>query len=124
LNHKDHKEHEAAQLFVTFVVNLFFMLTKIKNLASLYRELGPRWSAFRLAYAFRLCTSRRPTAAESQVLLALLAKEQRRIAEGWVGAREISGARVPPPNATPTQLAAWTVVSRVILNLDETITKE
>ncbi|MBL8089388.1 MAG: alginate lyase family protein [Anaerolineales bacterium] len=32
------------------------MLTKIKNLASLYRQLGFRWSAFRLAYAFRLRT--------------------------------------------------------------------
>src|SRR5688572_15459586 len=30
------------------------MLTKIKSFASLYRELGLRWSAFRLAYAFRL----------------------------------------------------------------------
>jgi hypothetical protein len=29
-----------------------------------------------------------------------------------------------PANATPTQLAAYTVVSRVLLNLDETITKE
>ena len=41
---------------MTFVVNLFFMLTKIKTLASLYRELGPRWTAFRLTYAFRLRT--------------------------------------------------------------------
>lgn len=30
------------------------MLNRIKTLASLYLELGPRWSAFRLAYAFRL----------------------------------------------------------------------
>ncbi len=29
------------------------MLNRIKTLASLYRELGLRWSAFRLAYAFR-----------------------------------------------------------------------
>ena len=29
-----------------------------------------------------------------------------------------------PNNATPAQLAAWTAVSRVLLNLDETITKE
>ena len=29
-----------------------------------------------------------------------------------------------PAGATPTQLAAYTVVSRVLLNLDETITKE
>ena len=32
------------------------MLTKLRTLASLYRELGFRWSAFRVAYAFRLRT--------------------------------------------------------------------
>src|SRR5262245_27534215 len=32
------------------------MLTKLRTLASLYRELGLRWAAFRLAYAFRLRT--------------------------------------------------------------------
>ena len=32
------------------------MLNRIKTLASLYLELGLRWSAFRLAYAFRLRT--------------------------------------------------------------------
>jgi len=32
------------------------MWMKIKNLASLYRELGPRWTLFRLTYAFRLRT--------------------------------------------------------------------
>lgn len=32
------------------------MINKIKNFASLYRQLGFRWSAFRLAYAFRLRT--------------------------------------------------------------------
>lgn len=30
------------------------MLTKLRTFASLYRELGPRWTIFRLAYAFRL----------------------------------------------------------------------
>jgi hypothetical protein len=29
-----------------------------------------------------------------------------------------------PPKTTPRQLAAWSVVARVILNLDETITLE
>jgi asparagine synthase (glutamine-hydrolysing) len=32
------------------------MLTKLRTLASLYRELGLRWTIFRLAYAFRLRT--------------------------------------------------------------------
>jgi asparagine synthase (glutamine-hydrolysing) len=32
------------------------MLTRLRTLASLYRELGPRWLAFRVAYALRLRT--------------------------------------------------------------------
>jgi heparinase II/III-like protein len=32
------------------------MLTRLRTFASLYRELGPRWTLFRLAYAFRLRT--------------------------------------------------------------------
>jgi hypothetical protein len=82
----------------------------------------------RATYAFRLCTARVPTQAETDVLLGLLAKEDRRLAEGWVSARDLAGlkpeAETLPAGATPRQLAAWTAVARVILNLDETITKE
>jgi hypothetical protein len=83
----------------------------------------------RVAYAFRLCTSRRPTREESAVLLKMLAKEDQRIADGWISARELagfSGTASPPLPAglTPRRVAAWTAIARVILNLDETITKE
>ncbi len=82
----------------------------------------------RVAYAFRLCTARRPNAEEADVLLKLLAKEDLRIADGWINARELAGmsgnAPVLPAGTTPRRVAAWTAVARVILNLDETITKE
>jgi hypothetical protein len=82
----------------------------------------------RVAYAFRLCTARVPTESEENVLLDLLAKEDRRLADGWVSAIDLAGlktgASTVPGDTTPRRLAAWTVVSRVILNLDETITKE
>ena len=81
----------------------------------------------RVAYAFRLCTSRQPTQAESDVLLGLLAKEDARLADGWLSAPDLAGlkgADSVPAGATPRRLAAWTAVARVILNLDETITKE
>jgi hypothetical protein len=80
----------------------------------------------RLAYAFRLCTARTPGAEELNVLLGLLEKEDRRIGDGWVNAKELAGvgASALPAGLTPRQLAAWTAVSRVLLNLDETITKE
>ena len=35
-----------------------------------------------------------------------------------------TGAAAVPGDSTPRRLAAWSVVARVILNLDETITKE
>ncbi len=83
----------------------------------------------RVAYAFRLCTARAPSPAEADVLLKLLAKEDSRLADGWLSAIDVAGlktgaAAAAAAQCTPRQLAAWTVVARVLLNLDETITKE
>ncbi len=92
------------------------------------REGGP-CDRDRLAYAFRRCLSRTPTEEESATLLALLHQETRRFeqpgADPWALAAD--DPRKPPELAAgmaPPQLAAWTAVARVLLNLDETITKE
>jgi len=90
---------------------------------------GGRTDPDRVTYAFRRALARAPTAQEKQELLSLLEKQKQRIAEGWINASEVATGdnKAPanlPPGATPTQLAAYTVVSRVLLNLDETITKE
>jgi hypothetical protein len=82
----------------------------------------------RVTYAFRLCTARTPSPAEADVLLQLLAKEDSRLADGWLSAIDLAGvkpgATALPADSTPRRLAAWTSVARVLLNLDETITKE
>jgi hypothetical protein len=85
--------------------------------------------AERISYAFQSCLSRKPEADELGELLSLLKKEKEHIGEGWVNPNELATGKsdVPaalPKGATPTELAAYTVVSRVLLNLDETITKE
>jgi hypothetical protein len=82
----------------------------------------------RLDHAFLLCTARRPTASEKRELLAFLAAQRRRLAEGWLSARELAAGDADslpelPPAVTPQDAAAWTLVARVLLNLDETITK-
>ena len=56
----------------------------------------------RIDHAFRLCVARPPKPAERERLLALLAEERR---DG-------------------DETAAWTTIARVLLNLDETITRE
>jgi hypothetical protein len=62
-------------------------------------------------------------------LLKLLEKQRqavrRRLGKPLGGRhRQARPSRRPPPGTTPTQLGAYTVVARVLLNLDETITKE
>lgn len=92
-------------------------------------EKGGATDAERITYAFRRALARVPTGEERTELLSLLARQQARIAEGWVNANEIATGKDQAPEhlpqgCTPTQLAAYTVVSRVLLNLDETITNE
>jgi len=69
---------------------------------------GGATDAPRLDLAFKACVSRPPTAAESGRLLALL-----------------NQLKTPADGAAPaTEREAWTIIARVLLNLDETITRE
>jgi hypothetical protein len=82
----------------------------------------------RVRYGFRLCTSRTPTDDERQELVGLLHRQQERLTKEVASAWKIAtGKEEPselPAGVTPPQLAAYTVTARVLLNLDETITKE
>jgi len=72
----------------------------------------------RITYAFRRCLSRKPTLAERAELQALLERQTQRFKEGKLNAAGMTGGEPDP------ELAGWTAVARVLLNLDETITKE
>ena len=90
---------------------------------------GGGTDAERLTYAFRRCLSRQPNEAESKALLGLLERQTQQFgkpgAKPWdLAARDPQQPPTLPPGATPAQAAAWTAVARVLLNLDETITKE
>ena len=84
----------------------------------------------RIRYAFRRCLTRSPAPAEMVTLTKFLEEQKSRFqAEGadpWqLLAIDDSQKHHPlPANATAPELAAWTTLARVVLNLDETITKE
>jgi hypothetical protein len=89
---------------------------------------GGKTDADRLTYAFRLCVSRKPTADELTVLTDLLEKSRKRFADNAAGAAgaatgEKQPKAKPPAGVTYPEWAAFTVVARVLLNLDETVTK-
>ena len=90
---------------------------------------GGATDADRLVFAFRRCVSRTPAEPEKKELLALLAKQTERFDAPEAKPWELAAAdpKYPPhlpKDVSAAQAAAWTVVARVLLNLDETITKE
>jgi hypothetical protein len=83
----------------------------------------------RLDFAFRRCLSRSPRADEASVLVGLVDRQVARFqsegAQPWqFAASDPAAPPELPDGTTAADLAAWTAVARVVLNLDETITRE
>jgi hypothetical protein len=77
----------------------------------------------RLQYLFRLCLCRHPSAKENQRLEQLLELQRREFEKKPQEARALLPAQLPGQTNVPER-AAWTAVARVLLNLDEFITRE
>jgi mono/diheme cytochrome c family protein len=77
----------------------------------------------RLALGFRLCTARKPSDKELAVLKGLLDRQREAFAADPRQARALVPEKLPPGVDAP-EFAAWTAAARVLLNLDEFITRE
>lgn len=87
-------------------------------------EGGPTLDA-QLRHAFRLCLARPPRADELTRLAALHQQAASRFQKEPALAQKLATEPLgnPPANQDLAQLAAWTVVGNVLLNLDETLMK-
>jgi hypothetical protein len=94
-------------------------------LARRITELGGETTAERAAYGFRRCLSRPPSRAELDRLVALYNDTRATYAADPKKAHDM--ATIPlgpvPAGASEVDLAAWTLVSNVLLNLDEMFLK-
>jgi mono/diheme cytochrome c family protein len=81
--------------------------------------------ASRIDYGFRLVTSRHPNAEEKSTLRDLLEKNLSRYRNDKAAAQKLitQGESLVDKKADPADLAAYTMVSSVLLNLDETLNK-
>lgn len=77
------------------------------------------------ARGFLLCTSRKPDSAELSRLIALHEQTLKRFETDEAKARDVATKPIgdPPAGAAIPELAAWTVVANVLLNLDEMLMK-
>ncbi|OAI46598.1 hypothetical protein AYO44_11085 [Planctomycetaceae bacterium SCGC AG-212-F19] len=121
------RSNTPIQALTTLNETIFMECARALALKSLAE--GGTSDADRVSYAFRRCTGRKPTAAEATVLQSFLAKQTAKFAapdaKPWALAAN-DPAKPPslPAGVTPPQAAAWTALARMLLNLDETITKE
>ena len=88
------------------------------------KEGGPAPSE-RIKLGFRLCVARQPQEREWQEMLALWKQQSSRFSQGSHSREALSivGDLAWPSGIPVWEEAAWTVVANVLLNLDETITK-
>jgi hypothetical protein len=84
---------------------------------------APAYDAGRVRYAFECALGRDPAEAESQRLLQFLQAQRDKFARDAERAKEASPENLPD-GAAPEEAAAWVGLSRVLLNLDEFITRE
>ncbi len=95
-----------------------------RALASRMLREGGREPAERLAYGFRLVTARRPDQAELKLLQDLLEAQRTAFQADPAAARaflEVGDFRAT--DLDPVELAAWSSVANLLLNLDEALTK-
>ncbi len=89
------------------------------------KEGGPTDQS-RVAFAFELCTGRKPTPVETEKFLKFWREQYAYFEDRTAAAVNVSVPDVTnmPPDVNLHKAAAWAMVSRAILNLDETITRE
>jgi len=86
-------------------------------------------AANRIRLGFQLCLGREPDAEELRLLTGLVERQRSEFAAQPAEARAVvakakSLGQAPKPTGGDAALAAWTMAARVLLNLDETITRE
>jgi hypothetical protein len=86
---------------------------------------APNHEYDRLTLLFRMTVGRSPNKVERAVLQTTLEDQRRRFRSNPTAAHQLLqiGESSRNEQLDPVELAAWTNVSSVMLNLDETITK-
>ena len=94
-----------------------------RGLAKRVLELNCKNKAEGVETAFRLCVARPPNEFEKQKLLALLENSQDWYVDHPEDAKSLA-ANTSVGDCVPAEVAAWVATARILINLDEFITRE
>lgn len=94
-----------------------------KGFAVRILELNTQDDLYRLSYAFETAVGRTPSSSELSRLKQFLSQSRERFAADNAAAESFAPNPVPP-QTTLAEAASWAAVARVLMNLDEFITRE
>ena len=96
-----------------------------RNLASRILREGGESDSDRITWAWRTVIARRPDAEESDIATQSLAHFRTRFSADAAAAEKLisNGESKPDDSLEKAELAAWTMLSNLILNLDESVNK-
>lgn len=78
----------------------------------------------RITYGFRLVASRQPQSSEVERILQFYNQQLQQYRQNPQSAVKTLGTEAPADAADAPNLASWTMVANVLLNMDETISKD
>ena len=96
-----------------------------RNLAQRIIKEGGAKDEERIQWAWRTVTSRRPAPDEAKIITDVLKGHRSRYAEDLEAAKQLIayGESIPDKEIAPNELAPWTLVANLLLNLDEVVNK-
>jgi len=96
-----------------------------RALATRALSTGPADDAGRIDWLFRTVTARGPESAEMAVVAEELAAHRARYAADPESAKRlvVLGESKAPVNLPAEELAAWSLIANMLLNLDETLSR-
>jgi hypothetical protein len=96
-----------------------------RNLAQRIIKEGGAKDEERIQWAWRTVTSRRPAPDEAKIITDVLKGHRSRYAEDLEAAKQLIayGESVADKEILPRELAPWTLVANLLLNLDEVVNK-
>ncbi|QDU50934.1 PSD1 and planctomycete cytochrome C domain-containing protein [Gimesia panareensis] len=77
----------------------------------------------RIQHAFELCLTREPTASEMKIIKQLYQEQTRLLKSDPKLVSELTNTQKIPAGSNPQEIAAWIIIGRVLLNLDEFVTR-
>ena len=108
---------------LTTLNNIVFVEASRALAKKVMTEKGLRSDTDRIQRAFRLCVARPPTEKEVAAFRSLLQESRR-----WYASHEKDAAKLvsnyQPKGKSPAEAAAWVATCRIVMNVDEFLTRE